>query len=147
MNLTKTQIEQANALIEKYKFCSLETQKELQEAGFFNTTQANFSLCFDKNNETVELWGNSTEMVVLGRFALIPMPQMGEVWEVLPDCIEVNGVGFNKAIIGYSCHYYNEEKRISKYYTFGSKETFADTSCQLWLKLYKENLLCSHTTN
>lgn len=55
MNLTKTQIEQVNDIIEKYGFCSLETQKKLQEAGFFEEVKCNFSLCFDEYDEKVEL--------------------------------------------------------------------------------------------
>lgn len=140
-NLTTRQIEQAEALIEKYGFCTLETQKELAKAGFFEKVKCNLSLCVDSNDETIEVWGNSKETFVISRFTLIPMPQFHEVWEALPEKIH-----------WYENVYYpslDTEKGIVRYQYAGRTKVseeikdrnICEAACLLWLKL-KENLLC-----
>ena len=52
MTLNEIQTKQAEKLIEKYKFCSLETQKELENAEFFDKTEVQHLIIdtgFDKN--------------------------------------------------------------------------------------------------
>lgn len=142
MTLTETQTKQAQDLIEKYGFCSLETQKELAEAGFFEKVKCNLSLCVDSNNETIEVWGNAKETFVISRFTLIPMPQMGEVWKALPKEIEIDG----------DIHYLHLYLNIAGYldnandYADGlifDTNTMSETEamCRLWLLLHKEGLL------
>lgn len=139
MTLTTKQIEQAQDLIEKYGFCTLETQKELREAGFFEKVKCNLSLCVDSNNETIEIWGNAKESIVLSRFTLIPMPQMGEVWAALPERIKLPLLD----------KFYTYPKRLTHLRVeykdadilMGITDNITEAMCRLWLKLHKENLL------
>lgn len=147
--LTTKQIEQAQDLIEKYGFCTLETQKELAEAGFFEKVKCNLSLCVDSNNETIEIWGNAKESIVLSRFTLIPMPQMGEVWRALKPEIINCGVSLYKSLnvhdVYYEASLEDIEEMQSESITFIGESIENDNEteamCQLWLKLHKENLL------
>lgn len=143
MQLTETQITQANALIAKYKFCSLETQKRLQEAGFFENVGCNMCITAHRYNkempcdvETIESalpYGETIEF--------LPMPQFHEVWEALPEKIH-----------WYENVYYpslDTEKGIVRYQYAGRTKVseeikdrnICEAACLLWLKLKENNLL------
>lgn len=142
-NLTTKQIEQAQDLIEKYGFCTLETQKELAEAGFFEKVKVNFSIRIlnSLSMNQVELCLTTTPDS-LGIFNILPMPQMHEVWKILPKEIEIGG----------DVHYLHLYLNIAGY--LDNANDYADglifdtnimseteAMCRLWLKLHKENLL------
>jgi len=126
MQLTETQIQQANKLIKKYKFCTLETQKELQENGFYSHCVVNHFLIFidkcdskDNKDECLCVLPDSkdAEFYTEKGFSYLPMPQFCEVWAALPELVTNN------------------------YFLFSKKINMCEAACKLWLKLKKENLL------
>lgn len=139
-NLTEKQTKQAQDLIEKYGFCTLETQKELAKAGFFEKVKCNLSLCVDSNNETIEIWGNAKESIVLSRFTLIPMPQMGEVWKRLPMELFIGKELYIKVMDGLKI-LYGRATDGNPEYSYMFEINITEAMCQLWLKLHKEGLL------
>jgi len=159
-NLTTKQIEQAQDLIEKYGFCTLETQKELREAGFFEKVMCNLRI-FIPSNDTdcrvvlandLYLYGNYEDKVLnysQNKKAILPMPQMGEVWRALKPEIINCGVSLYKSLSVHDVYYEASlediEEMQSESITFIGESIENDNEteamCQLWLKLHKENLL------
>jgi len=121
MQLTKAQIAQANKLIKKYKFCTLETQKELQENGFFEAVNCALSIMIDEKQRPenqLSIWvADRPKGTFIQDKTFIPMPQFHEVWAVLPELVTNN------------------------YFLFSKKINICEAACKLWLKLKKENLL------
>jgi len=145
MQLTKTQITQANELIKKYKFCTLETQRKLKDAGFFQNVEVLSYIAIAKTSgipvsvlyiEDVG-WAQENE-----HYAFIPFPQFEEVWNVLPDYIIFN---YGKAINANQICYYNISNRsvCIMIHSYDQKEnpSTCEAACQMWLKLKENNLL------
>jgi len=143
MQLTENQITQANALIKKYKFCSFETQKRLQGAGFFEKVKVNW--CLRKN--TIMQIIDSEGLVTTGINAdyLILMPQFHEVWEALPE--KIKSLTYKKNSLPYSkleltpasIHYVNANGWSPLIWI--EDKNITEAACLLWLKLKEQNLL------
>lgn len=135
MTLTETQITQANALIKKYKFCSLETQKRLQDAGFFEMVECNFGLeeLILPNGKNIG-FTTSDYMKFLGKKDFLPFPQFHEVWEALPEKVYSANKRMTDLII-----YYKDVGIITE--TPILNRNITESACLLWLKLKENNLL------
>lgn len=144
MQLTKKQIAQANVLIEKYGFPTLETQKELQENGFFEAVDVQH-LIVDVEPEIVI--GLSEDIGFYSEKCMphILMPQFHEVWNVLPNEIKKNGTTYYlelSNIIAYSnteAGFLSSNENKIMLYNVGKRIT--EAVCRLWLKLKKEGLI------
>lgn len=163
MTLTTKQIEQAQDLIEKYGFCTLETQKELREAGFFEKVMCNLRI-FIPSNDTdcrvvlandLYLYGDYEDKVLnysLNKKAILPMPQMGEVWRTLPKVIKlptawsVQALSLDESGVYYHRNGFKDDKFQEPLTDIDDSFSEIEVSeteamCRLWLKLHKENLL------
>lgn len=140
--MTEKQKEQAKILIEKHKFCSLETQKKLQEAGFFEVCKPVFSIMVSKSHFMSEVQLCLTETPnVLDIFDVLPMPQFHEVWEMLPPYIRThkNGDLESKKLCEVSISY---KLGITVSMKFGGhKINICEAACKMWLKLKEQNLV------
>ena len=156
MQLTETQIEQANALIAKYKFCSLETQKRLQEAGFFEKVETAHKLYLQKSKGFVdsethkgmqELGGNHV-VIHENRYdktlLTLPMPQFEEVWEALPNRILIGSYENLKCVLEKKVYYAEIGDGTVDAFNVGlqfENINICESACLLWLKLKVNNLI------
>lgn len=153
MQLTETQITQANKLIKKYKFCSFETQRRLQENGFFEKVECNFNLHmgFDYAHNPPKFFMQVNEFEkeydadVLLSFK---MPQFHEVWEALPPSIIRKDIILHKELGVYAIYYANTENDnpdagdgSTAFIGETVYDNICESACLLWLKLKEKNLL------
>lgn len=137
MQLTETQIKQANDLIKRYGFPSLETQKQLQENGFFEAVNCPFGIS--------EYGVNQMEIVIESDFSpfsedVLRMPQFHGVWAVLPDEILSSNkeIFYHKRLTVYGISYGTDT--YNHFFSL-TETTIIEAACLLWLELKKENLL------
>lgn len=135
MQLTEKQIQQANKLIKKYKFCNLETQKELQENGFFEAVKCNFCIADIGEDDSFLTVGfvDSIQSFMKKKTALLTMPQFHEVWAILIKDRELTGIAWEITLNNICVAHEN----IAVHYY----DNICEAACKLWLKLKKENLL------
>lgn len=107
----------------------------MQENGFFNTVITNLSLCIDKNDADVRVWGNSEAGFLTDRFRLISMPQFHEIWAQLPNIIKVDGMTKIKGLLLGAAHYEFE------FMVEDENDNTTESAALLWLKLKKEGLI------
>lgn len=142
MQLTETQIEQANILIKKYGFCSLETERRLQEAGFFDKVECNMCITAHRYNKEIPCDVETIESALpYGEtIYLLQFPQFHEVWEALPADSNKNQITLIKTKI----YYLDKSKNKGKYDWFEQdiiNGNICEAACLLWLKLKENNLL------
>lgn len=146
MELTTNQIKQANALIQKYGFCTLETQEKLCKAGFFKVVKPVFSIRILKSNDTqVELCLSETEDI-LGIFHKLPMPQLHDVWAALPDHIMIDNIfycakEYTMDMIGVWKMKYRDTKTNLTKIQIPLSISHVETASLFWLKLNQSGLL------
>lgn len=152
MTLTEKQTKQAQDLIKQYGFCTLETQKELAKAGFFEKQVVMHYIVFLDN--VPETLPQSTFVATQGDidfyaendYHFIFMPQMGEVWKQLPPVLYSdyslchikysaggNGISYSKN--GYVWNNGDSSNNLKI-----SNENSCEAACLMWLRLHKEGL-------
>lgn len=156
INLTETQTKQAQDLIEKYGFCTLETQKELAKAGFFEKTEVQH-LIVDVDFDKQIVVGLSEDIGFYSEKCMdyLPMPQFHEVWKALPNVmiresiyeyfldLSNNKISYrepynNKVLVDYAPEL---DEEYIMYETSVLDKNITEAACLLWLKLHKERLL------
>lgn len=145
MQLTETQIEQANVLIKKYKFCTLETQKKLQEACFFEKVECNMCITVHRYNKEIPCDVEAIESALpYGEtIGFLPFPQFEEVWEVLPDTVNPKKSMLTNAKKGLNTHsiHYRANDGFLYPYIFLLEINITEAACLLWLELKEKNFL------
>lgn len=140
MELTDNQINKANVLIQKYGFCTLETQEKLYNAGFFDTVKPAFAIRIVKSTYTqVELCLYETGDL-LGISHILPMPQLHEIWAAIPETVRLNDYWCHKQIKRNDTVIVNSSDFQDNEYLFFNSN-LCEAACLLYLKLHENKLL------
>lgn len=150
--MTEQQKQQAEILIAKYGFCSLETQQELEKAGFFEICKPSHVLVEDSSGKMVSFLAEDVEFLMLKEMEYIPMPQFHEVWGLLPTKIDMSKYYVPSPVNKHNAELFLQKQRMG-YCELGNDISIIDvmfnnkivsiceSACWLWLQLKKDNLI------
>ena len=150
MKLNEKQIIEANDLIKQYKFPTLQTQKELQELGFFNLIKPNMCLLVHKELKTEILQGTGGKSVSACTMELseskrqynhvIPMVQFEDIWKLIPNEIHIALNLHIKVMAGNKIFYGRAGDGNVEFEEIVS-HNFCESACKLWIRLKREEYI------